>query len=256
MALTVPTLDVYFINFEQPVQQKSKGSTALKVASYFIAGPLALLATSAALNALGKDGPTLKRLMDEKRFNIITTKEELAKYENGNDNEWVIDSSTLKQRQYYVKHPKKNSKNILIEAKSFYEYIEEEQKDELIEFIMAHCPAKTIKIDKFEASENSANANASIKGFDINGGFEHSKSRGNYYSYSNPNGVPKTEARKNYFWIDKSIMRSIASLTEGASLTQSYESDFTFGLKAEEAKTIGLDMNHHKKYSYTIYIEC
>lgn len=256
MSLEMPNLDVFFINFEQPAQQKSKTATALKVASYLIAGPIALLATTTTLNVLGKDGPSLKRLIDEERFNIIKSKEELAQYENAYKNEWVIDSSNLKQRQYYIRHPKKNSRNILIEAKSFYKYIEEEQKDELVEFIMAHCPYKIIKIDRYEAVENSVNVSSSIKGADINGGFEYGKSRGNYYSVSNPNGVPKVSSRENYFWIDKSVMRSIMSLSEGASLTQSYESDFTFGLNAEEAKTIGLDMNHHKKYSYTIHIEC
>lgn len=51
-------------------------------------------------------------------------------------------------------------------------------------------------------------------------------------------------------------MRSISALSKGGSITQSYESDYTFGLSAGEAKTIGLDLSKHKKFRYLIYVEC
>lgn len=257
MVFSTPTLEVFFIDLEAPVEQPlGKTSNALKIASLLFGGPVAYLATSTGLKALGADGASLKRLIDEKRFNIIKSVEELEKYENANGNSWITTEKSLKQKQYYIRHPKKLSRNILIEAKSFYAYIEEEQKDELIDFIMSHCPAKCIRIDRVEVVEMNGQVSANANGADLNSNAASGQMKGNYYSYNNPNGVPKTEPRNNYFWIDKSIMRSISALTEGATLTQAYESDFTFGLSVGEAKTIGLDLGKHKKYSYTIYIEC
>ena len=63
-------------------------------------------------------------------------------------------------------------------------------------------------------------------------------------------------AHSQYVWLDNSIMRSISALDEGGSVTQSYESDFTFGMSVGEAKTIGLDISKYKKYTYSIYVEC
>lgn len=257
MALTVPMLDVIFIDFTSPAQKtKSKKSGFLKAAAYIVGGPIALLATSAGLKALGEDGPSLKRLIDENRFSIIESKEALATYVNANGNEWVTNSKMLKQRQYYIRHPKKAKNNILVEAKDFYSFIEEEQKDELIHFIMSHCSAKVIQIDRTEILEAEGKAAANVQGANVSAGVSYGQMRGNYYNFTSPNGTPKMEPRDEYFWIDKSIMSSITMLTEGASITQSYQSDFTFGLSVAEAKTVGLDMNMHKKFTYTIHIEC
>ena len=50
-------------------------------------------------------------------------------------------------------------------------------------------------------------------------------------------------------------MHTIESLTQG-TYTDCIERDFTFGLAAEAANILGLDMNMHKKFFYTIHIEC
>lgn len=257
MVLSVPKLDVFFIDFEIPTEQpKSKIPMFIKTTAWMVGGPHAYLTTVAGLKALGADGVSLRRLIDEKRFNIIRTKEELAEYENANGNEWIINEKKLKQKQYYIRHPKKLNRNILIEAKSFYNYIEEEQKDELVDFILSHCPVKMIQINRTEISETSGNTKIMAKGADLSGSINTNYMDGNYYSCNLPNGTPKIMPRDEYLWIDKSIMRSISALTEGASLTQTYESDFTFGLSLNEAKTIGLDLNKRKKYNYVIHIEC
>lgn len=86
--------------------------------------------------------------------------------------------------------------------------------------------------------------------------FNLNQLKGNYFQYNNPNGIQISEQRKNYLWLDRSLMRSIAALLEGASLSQKYETDFTFGLSGGEAKTIGLDLKRHKHYTYAIQIEC
>ena len=255
MAISTPTLDVFYIdlNGKNSADGKlSKFSKGLATVGLLATGPIGIVAALAA-NA---GASALERFVKENRFFVIETSAELAKYENALGNEWVTNQKALKQKQYYIRHPKKSQQNILIEANDFYSYIEEEQKDELIEFIMAHCPAKVIQIDRAECIEVGGNAKGNVQGADLSGGANYGKMRGNYFSLVNPNGVPRVKARENYFWIDKSIMRSIASLTEGASITQSYQSDFTFGLNLSEAKTIGLDMSMHKKFSYTIHIEC
>ena len=255
MAISTPMLDVFYIDLKgtkSADKKLGKLSRGLATVGLIATGPVGVVAALAA----NVGASALDRFVKENRFYVIETTTELAKYENALGNEWITNQKALKQKQYYIRHPKKSQQNILIEANDFYNYIEEEQKDELIEFIMAHCPAKVIQIDRAECVEVGGNASGKIKGADLSGGANYGKTKGNYFSLVNPNGVPRVAARENYFWIDKSIMRSIASLTEGASITQSYQSDFTFGLNVSEAKTIGLDMSMHKKFSYTIHIEC
>ena len=266
MAVSVPQLDVYYIEFvKKELDDKQKiakvATSAATVASFLVPGAgllrLAMLTLWGMGISLTPDViKSLKRLVEDNRFFLIKSPEELNEYENANENEWVINNKALKQKQYYIRHPKKHSKNLLIEAKSFYDYIEEEQKDELIDYIMSHCSAKHIQIDRTEIVETNGKAQGNVKGADVYGEVNFGKTKGNYYNFTNPNGTQRSQPRDNYFWIDKSIMRSISALTEGSCLTQSYESDLTFGLSVGEAKTIGLDLGKRKKYSYTIHIEC
>ena len=103
---------------------------------------------------------SLTRLINENRLFIIPTQQELEKFENACGNDWVINEKSLKQKQYYIRHPKTVTRNLLIEAKSFYDYIEEEQKDELIDFILSHCPAKSIRIERIEVVQTKGKASA------------------------------------------------------------------------------------------------
>lgn len=270
MGVSVPQLDVYYIELAKKESNDKKitkaavsagGNLAVTLASLLVPGAGLLRIAMLPLLHMGISltpdvVKSLKRLVEDNRFFLIKSMDELNGYENANGNEWVINNKALKQKQYYIRHPKKLNRRLLIEAKSFYDYIEEEQKDELIDYIMSHCTAKHIQIDRTEIVEATGKAKGNVKGADVYGGVNFGKSKGNYYNFTNPNGTPRTQPRENYFWIDKSIMRSIAALTEGSSLTQSYESDLTFGLSVGEAKTIGLDLGKRKKYSYTIHIEC
>lgn len=271
MAGSVPQLDVYYIEFAKNADNENSAITlvdakvarnaAVSLSSLLRPGARLLPVAMMPLLAMGISlTPTIvkmvKRLVDDNRFFIIKSPEELQEYENAYGNEWVINRKSLKQKQYYIRHPKKLSRNVLIEAKSFYDYIEEEQKDEMIDYIMSHCSAKLIQIDRTEIVEASGKAKGNVKGADEYGGASLGKSKGNYYNLTNPNGTQMTLPRDNYLWIDKSIMRSIAALSEGSTFTQTYESDMTFGLNVGEAKTIGLDLSKRKKYLYTIHIEC
>lgn len=251
MKSSIPVLDVYYIdlNHSKSSPVESLVRSTLNVAprtnvSLFIAS----LALSTVLE--------LTHLIRENHFHIITSREELKAFENANGNDWVLNDHAVKQKQYYIRHPKVLKRNLLIESNSFYNYIEEEQKDELVDFILSHCPVKSIRIDRSEITESSGKAKTSVNDLNISADAQFSHAKGNYYSYKNPNGTTSGSPRENYLWIDKSLMRSISALTEGASLAQTYEQDFTFGLSVGEAKTVGLDLNHHKHYLYTIEINC
>lgn len=254
MAISIPNLDVYFIDFNQP--QKHKKSIIKIVGGTAIGGPIGGIIAS--IKDLKKEIPQFKRLIDENRFNIISSEEELAKYINANDNSWVINDKSLKKRQYYIRHPKKSKENLLIEAKDFYRYIEEEQKDELVEFILAHCPAKVIKIDKTEGVNISVGASGNVKGADLKAGVRGANVKGNYYMKKAKlfRRLKRETPRDKYYWLDKSIMRSISTMKKGETFIDKLEIDFTCGLDVSEAQILDLDMKMHKKFTYTIYVKC
>ena len=278
MAISIPQLDVYFIDFssgKEPEKKSAFSSLAkltrpledklppvlmttlkvnLSVSAIAILNPI----TAAALlyGPAKEAAKSLKRLVEDNRFYVIRTPEELEQFENAGRNAWNMGEKALKQKQYYIRHPKKSAQNLLIESQNFYKYIEQEEKDELIDFIMAHCNAKSIQIDRESLGETSAGVKVPVEGLNLSAGVNGGKTKGSYFSYSNPNGSIKTKPREEYFWIDKSLMRSIAALGEGASLSQRYEVDYRFGLTVGEASSIGLDLNGHKRFVYTIRVEC
>lgn len=251
MKSSIPILDVYYIDLNHSKQSsaefilRSSLNAAQRSKLSFI---LASLTLSAALD--------LVHLMRENRFYIITSRSELNKFENANGNDWVLNDCAVRQKQYYIRHPKSLKHNLLIESNSFYNYIEEEQKDELVDFILSHCPAKSIRIDRSEIAESSGKAKVPVNNLNSTTDARFSHTNDNHYFYKNPNGTMSDSSREDFLWLDKSLMRSISALSQGSSLTQTYKQDFTFGLSMREAKTVGLDLNHHKRYLYTIEIKC
>ena len=266
MAVAFPQLDVYYIDFSEKnnaaLQKRIEfGEGILKVGEILARARLPMLGLSGILLGLGISlSPEIissfKRLINENRFFIIPSQQELNRFENACGNDWVINDKSLKQKQYYIRHPKILNRNLLIEAKSFYDYIEEEQKDELIDYILSHCPAKQIKIEKIEVVQVKGKGFAKVEGVSPKGSLEGGVSKKDIFNYNNPQGVQTKPTHTNYVWLNNSIMRSISALSEGGSVTQSYESDFTFGLSLSEAKTIGLDITKHKKYTYSIHVKC
>ena len=186
----------------------------------------------------------------------IYNPQELDKFENAYGNDWIVNEKSLKQKQYYIRHPKKTNRNLLIESKSFYQYIEDEQKKELVDYILSHCPAKYIEIKRVDTVKSKGKGSATIKNAKLRGSIESEVSEKNIYTYDNPKGMQREPTLCEYTWLEKSIMSSISALSEGGSLKQEYESDYTFGLSVTEAKTIGLDLSKHEKFTYSIYIKC
>lgn len=266
MAVSFPQLDVYYIDFSEEskatvVKLDDFGKGLLKAGGLLARAPLPGLNLMSVLLALGISlNPTivksLTQLIDQNKFFIITSQEDLDTFENACGNDWIINKKSLKKKQYYIRHPKTTNRNLLVEAKAFYDYIEEEQKDELVDYILSHCSAKYIKIDRLDVVTAKGKGSAKIKEVDPEATFEQGISKKDIYEYNNPHGTQTVPTHSKYIWLNNSLMRSISALTEGGSLKQTYESDFTFGLSVGEAKTIGLDLTKHKKYTYSIHIKC
>lgn len=266
MAVSFPQLDIFYIDFAKEnstALRKSAGIGAglLKAGEVLARARLPWISLISLLFGLGISlSPTsvksLTRLINENKFFIIHSQQALEEFENACGNDWIINEKSFNQKQYYIRHPKMKKRNLLIEAKSFYDYIEEEQKDELVDYILSHCSAKYIKIDKLDVVTTKGKGSAKVKDVSPQGTLKQGISKKDIYEYDNPNGTKTVPTHSHYIWLNNSLMRSISALSEGGSLTQAYESDFTFGLSIGEAKTIGLDLSKHKKYTYTIHVKC
>jgi len=266
MAVSFPQLDVYYIDFSEESKATvgkldGLGKGLLKAGDLLAHARLPGMSLMSIFLALGISlTPTivksLTQLINQNKFFIITSQEDLDKFENACGNDWISNKKSLKQKQYYIRHPKTTNRNLLVEAKAFYDYIEEEQKDELVDYILSHCSAKYIKIDRLDVVKAKGKGSAKIKGVDPKATLEGGISKKDVYEYNNPHGTQIAPTHSQYIWLNNSLMRSISALTEGGSLKQTYESDFTFGLSVGEAKTIGLDLSKHKKYTYSIHVKC
>lgn len=256
MISAVPELDIFYIDLDcDLVKVDEVSDTSIEAVKLIdiIVGPFPSLEL---LLLVGRSAINLTRLIRDNRFHVIESENELAQFKNAYGNSWVTNQKALKKKQYYIRHPRMSRSNLLIEARYFYKYIEEEQKDELINFILSNHSVKVLKIDRHESHSTSGEASSSISQMSADGHVDSSKVIGNYYSMVNPNGSKLLPPRDTYCWLDQSLMYGILALSEGSTLTQTYECDFTFGLRGREAKTLGLDVKHHTKYSYTVHIEC
>lgn len=193
MAVSFPQLDIYYIELAEDQrialkEQAKAGRTIGRVGNCLVRAFVPGGALIGELLDLGISltpyvMKSLKRLINEKKFYVITSRSELNRFENACGNEWVTNQKSMKQKQYYIRHPKKTNRNVLVEAKSFYDYIEEEQKDELIDFILSHCPAKQIKIERIEVVRAKGKASAKVRAVDAHGGLEASLSKSDIYNY-------------------------------------------------------------------------
>ena len=269
MQIVVPKLNVYYIDFneeetkqsikkiqetvESPDFQAKAGKVIEKVAAGLKLAPKAAPQVALAAYLIGIGAINLKRLADENRFFVIKNEEELKQYKNAYNNEWVKHNKALKTRQYYIQHPKATKSNILIEAEAFYKYIEEEMRQEILDYVQSHCPVKSLTFYKEETTDKEAKA--FVKLMDANG--KHARNKGELISFRGAKGIIKESTIEEYVWLEDSIKLGIRALEDGTGTFQkSFESDETFGLTAKEAKALGLDMKGHKKFKYTLKVEC
>src|SRR5699024_1456268 len=152
------------------------------------------------------------------------------------------------------KHPKIKTENILIEAYDFASYIEKEHKSELINYILSHCKAKKIYIDKLIKSDTGASGKFKKKlSFKADASI-HSIS-GDFYKLERNSSDKEIQLQKpyeNYYWLDDYLKDSIDALANGGRLEQKYYMDYKFGLNSKICSDIGMDMNNSKSYQYKI----
>lgn len=261
MSRSVPQLDVFYIDLKQEDDKKQRITDLFnKVTASVITGsafmPVSTAISPALISFLS---PLVYKniydLIQSNRFYIVRSKDELMTFENPLGNAWQENEKCFRQKQYYIRHPKVDKRHLLIESENFFDYIEQEQIEELVHFITAHCDAKEIRIERIEAAENSGNIDAHIENVDASAALEHKKDKRICVKLFSQDGILRMTPRENYHWIDGDVALGIQSLTAGSTYEKSYDRDFTFGLSAKEASTIGLKMNMHKNFTYSIFVK-
>ena len=157
-----------------------------------------------------------RRSIERKGIQLIDSEEKLKKYKNAQGNEWVSAQKPFRKKQFYIRHPKSDKRSLLIEAESFSEYIEDEQKEELIDFIFSHCRVKSILIEQIDGDGASLGVDSKVKGMDIKGSAEYGKKKEDYYHFSSRKRLRKKESQKEYLWLDEWVKASICSLRKGS----------------------------------------
>ncbi len=189
----------------------------------------------------------------EKLIKPIRSGEELEPYKNALGNEWVIyDPNSISPVQFYVRYPKKNSSDLLIEAGSFNKYVYDEFCAELVNYCRSHCPAKKIQINSMKVNSMKTGGGAKK----VSAYIELKNTETEVFSINSPNGLVWTEPLDRYNWLDHMLKESISSLKEGASLNKETVKDFSFGTGADILKFIHADLNFAREYKFTINIEC
>ena len=101
--------------------------TTKKEAVLAVAGiATGLASVKVGLSAVGAYCVYKDRQEKAKKINLETIERD---FKNANENNWV-------ESQYYIQHPKRKRKNVLIEANTFIRYIEDERLGE--QFLPAH----------------------------------------------------------------------------------------------------------------------
>ena len=274
MKTTVPQLKIYYIDFDaekseeneiigknispiNPNQIVNAIYTGIRKFPMSPAAKAGIVIGPAVTYLLAIGAINLKRLYDEKRFIVITNEEELSKFKNAYNNEWVVDDKALRKRQYYIQHPKSSKSNLLIEAQSFYDYIEEEVKQELLDYVQSHCPARNLSFTRTEEFDVEAGAGGKIKQLKADVNAKNGKQKEDVISFKGAKGIIKPSTIDEYVWLEDSIKLGIRALEDGSgTFEKSFLSDYTFGLTAKEAKTLGLNMDSYKKFKYSVKVEC
>lgn len=106
MAVSFPQLDVYYIDFSEESNAtvgkiEGLGDGLLKVGEYLARARFPEMSLMSMLLGLGiRFTPTvvksLTRLINENRFFIITSEQELEQFENACGNDWVSNRKSLK----------------------------------------------------------------------------------------------------------------------------------------------------------------
>lgn len=158
--------------------------------------------TIIAIIDIQKKGPigtiedVVKTYSYEENLNIIKTDEELSKFKNALNNDWIY------ERQYYIGHPKQNKKEILIEAEKFLQYIYAEQAIEIMHYLKSKLNLKKFKI-LFINTKNKKQSWFTTLEEEINLENEVEIKKSTQYSLSidTPEGFGKIDSSREYIWL-------------------------------------------------------
>ena len=249
MAQAIPKPDVYYIDFNSEIQKKSNAAEKFPIKVPVVKDTLANV--DKTINSLIA---AQKEMMQ--KYNVIASQEELDHYVNGTGSVWRQHRKGEQKRQYYIRHPRITDQIVLIEANAFVDYIESEQKKELINYILSHCRATEVLIDKHQEGRVKFSISLPRLG---SGNHKGHKIIGDYYHLQRKPGllgIKLEEPLDHYYWLEPALMSSISALTKDSSLEISHNMDYHFGFDASVAKKIGLVYEQTAKYEYSIYIQC
>lgn len=170
----------------------------------------------------------------------ITSVEDLKKYSFPPNTNVNADTT-------YILHP--HCSDILIEKSSFFEYIIEEQINEIISYVTSafSIDELTIKV----LNSNCKSADLSITTEDVSGsvGFDK-KSK---YLYSVEIGkTPKSDIAFDYVWINNMPILVSAVNRKSGNVNIKQEVDNSFGINLSFANAIGLNLNALKHCCFEI----
>lgn len=259
----LPKLDIYYIDIKNEQKDKIVGEKPrLKIKNKLAQKTLDIISDSG--KAVESNFKKAIKSVNESyldKYKLIDSQTALKEFENGNGNDWTKFGKGLGKRQFYIRHPKIKDRKILIEANTFAEYVEQEQKHELINYILSHCKAKKIYIDKVIKNKSKGKLGVSwgLNNY-VDSDVDFKSMKGDYYKLEREvsffNDIKLSEPLDNYYWLDKFLMDSIDALSKGGILQQKYFMDYKFGLDAKVCNEIGMNLKTASTYQYNIYIEC
>lgn len=170
----------------------------------------------------------------------ITSVEDLKKYSFPPNTNVNADTT-------YILHP--HCSNVLIEKSSFFEYIIEEQINEIISYVTSafSIDELTIKV----LNSNCKSADLSIKTEDASGSVGFDK-KSKYLCSVEIGKTPKSDIAFDYVWINNMPILVSAVNRKSGNVNIKQEVDNSFGINLSFANAIGLNLNALKHCCFEI----
>lgn len=170
----------------------------------------------------------------------ITSAEELKKYSFPLNTK--VDADTV-----YILHP--HCPNVLIEKNSFFEYIIEEQINEIISYVTSafSIDEMTIKV----LNSNCQSVDLSIKAEEVSGTVGFNK-KSKYLCSVEIGKTPKSDIAFNRVWLNNMpiLINAVNRKSDNVNIKQ--EVDNSFGINMSFANAIGLSLNALKHCCFEI----
>lgn len=172
---------------------------------------------------------------------FINSKEELNKFT------FFPTNIELDADKTFLMHPRRST--VLIEEKSFFEFIITEQINEIFMYITSSFAVKHLTINVL--NNKSVNATASVSVEDITGSVGFNK-KSRYLSSLKIENAQKTDDHYNYIWIDSmpTLKHSVSSKSNSVEIKQ--EIDNSFGLNVLVPSIAGIDISILKHCCFEI----